>query len=579
MSTLAFDAFQVYSGSLGVRSFYEFELNYWPQMKSLYEQQAAIAARSPAEIFPEAKTPAEKLHALRAEHLDNTLVLLAEDLFKATEEKRNKKMGNVTFLQNYVSSACEAPRGTRSVAQVLNSIGVEDVLGFQQACIGQISTVLHRNWSQFYGKRLPRFDREKFRRFFTKCFNRAINEATFKASPAVAFETATFKTPAAAAAASSAGFAAETFEFEEIAPLEPADTPLACGPPHHNKHLKPKKKDDEEDDEFSRNLITWDDLYGTPEVEMAAIPEFRNRMALHLAEEDTSFDNRYTDWLRRQKERVKDRYHKRHPHADSKEGIKEAKRLRKLEKEERKRRPTPPPGGPPGTMPREMVNTGIPPIQSMIEGHYPHRAGNPKHHKKYKDYDDSRYGAFSDDPFHTDAAPDAAAAAPPRFVTFEELAKKSAAMPAATPTSANLIPFSANTAAATPSSSATRFLAEFLRVHGHQLAGQSLVFLAPSEKRLQRNSAQFQALQRSPTAQGNLVAAHLFEACDSIRSATLEPIFQVGRPVVVTSDLLLVTLQGLGSRLSESVSTHRCDEHDISVLVVEHDSLLSPNPQ
>lgn len=577
MSTLAFDAFQVYGGSLGVRSFYDFELNYWPQMRSLYEQQAALDAKSPAEMFPEAKTPVEKLNALRADHLKQTLILLSEDLFMKTEIKRNEKMGNMNFLQNYVSSACESPRGTRSVAQVLNSFGVEDVLGFQQTCISQIATVLHKNWNQFYGKHLPTFNREKFKRFFTKRFNRAINEATFQASPSVAFTSANFQTKAAATAAVSTGFAAETFEFEEIAPLEPASTPLACGPPRHNKHLKPKQ--DEEDDEFSRNLVTWADLYGTSESEMVAIPEFRNRVALHMAEQANSFDNRYTDWLRRQKERVKDRYHKRHPHADSKEGVKEAKRLRKLEKEERKRRPTPPPGGPPGTMPREMMNSGIPPVQSMIEGHYPHHSGDSKskHSKKYKDYDDSHYGALSKDLFHTDATPDSVAA-PPRFVTFEELAKKSAAIPTAAPTSANLIPFSANTS--TPaSSSATRFLAEFLRTHGHQLAGQNLVFLAPSEKRLQRNSAQFQALQRSSAAQGTLVAAHLFEACDSIRSSTLEPVFQLGRPVVVTSELELVTLQGLGSRLSETVSTHRCDEHDISVLVVEHDSLLTPNSQ
>ncbi len=569
-STLAYEAFQAYGSKLGVRSFYEFQLNCWPQLKSAYERQVAVAAQKPVEMFPEAKTPADKLNALRADHLNNALLMLAHDLWRMEESKRNGKMCNLQFVTNYVSSACEAPRGNRSVAQVLNGIGVEDVLGFQQACIAQISTVIHKNWNQYYGKRLDKFDQGKFKRFFTKKFNMTISQQSFEArtsEPEPVWTQKEFQQ-------SSPALAAETFEFEEIAPLEPAGS-VNCGLPHR------KKKKDDSDDEFGRNLITWSDLFGTPEAEMAASSDaFRNRLALHMAEEALSYDSRYSEWLRRQKDRVKDRYHKRHPHADSKKGMKEAKKARKEERKANKGRMTPPPpGGPPGTMPRdEMSEAPVTPMQGMIEGRH-HR-----HHKDSREHDPyySFSGSFESEASRADsraASPVAASSSSaPRFMSFEELAKKCVAT-TTTPVSANLVPFASAATMTNPRSLADRFLAEFLNKHGRSLFGQRLVFLAPSDQRLQKNPAQFKAFQQSASAQDSLVAAHLFEGCESVANTTLEPVFKQGRPVVVTNDRELVTHQGVGSQLGELVGCHHCKKHNIEVSIYEHDSLLSMSPQ
>lgn len=568
-SALAYEAFQVYGPKLGVRSFYEFQLNCWPQLQSAYEHQVSVSSQTPARLFPNAKTAEEQLNALRADHLNRALLGLSQDLWKLEERKRNGKMCSFEFVTNYVTSACEAPRGKQSVAQILNDIGVEDVRGFQEACIAQISTAIHKNWNQYYGKRMPKFDQGKFNRFFTKKFNAAIDAQSFAAAnePAVEWTEKKYRQPTDVPVV----LAKETFEFEEIAPLEPAST--VDGGWHRRK----SKKDEEDDEEFGRNLVTWSDLFGIPEAEMLTTdPEFKHRLALHMADESISYDSRYSEWLRRQKDRVKDRYHKRHPHADNKKVVKEAKKMRKAERKANQGRATPPPpGGPPGTMPREEMGS-VPPMQAMIEGRHHGHASQTKHYKPSSKHD-PRYsfsGSFEDELTRADsrAASPVAAAAAPHFMTFEELAKKTAV-------SANLVPHASAATLTQPHSLADRFLAEFLNRHGHNLVGRKLIFLAPSDQRLQRSPAQFKAFEQSMSAQDSLVATHLFEACDSVPNSTLEPVFKQGRPVVVSSDRTLVTHQGLGAQLGELVGCRHCKKHNVEVSIYEHDSLLSMSQQ
>lgn len=504
MSAEAYDAFVAYGRQLGVKSFMEFEQSYWPQLEPHLGKSVPIS-----NPFPELEDPLEKLSAIRKQHLSRSLGLLAMDLKKWSNERQHKKMSQKEFLNNYVGEACEKPHCGRPIVEVLNAIGVEKPYEFQTACINAIVSVIRANWDDYHAKGISVFDQDKFERFFNKRFQRSLEEKKSQAT-ADAPSTDTERPPAVVSSLASKPVARTLNLFEadvdELTPLEPVS--------HHNMKPKPAGDDDDDvDDPFERNLVTYADLFGIPEPLLAGNDMFRNRHTDQQLENAIPFESRFSDWTKRQKERAKDRYHRRHPHADSKEGKKAAKRARK----EEKRRRASSPGGPPGTMPRDDMN--------------PSAQGSVEH-------------------------------SPARFVSFEELAKSKEQKASPEPVSSKL-------------SISRDFLVQFLEQNGAQLAGQQLTFLAPSDARLSRNSAQFSALQNSPVAQRNLVATHLFESCESIHGATLDPIYKKGDVVVVSKDLEVITRRGAVARLSSNVERHVDAKHNISVMIFEQDGLLS----
>lgn len=577
----AYFAFMEHKSTLGVSTFAEFEANYWPSFKAQY--QAALAAQI-ANPLPDVSSPVEKLGSVVELYVDRALFDLAKDLCKMDMTHCNRKMSNTDFLQNYVGEAIERDHAGVPVSTVLTNIGVNDLPRFQQNCLERITSTLRHSWPQFYARNQQNtFDQEKFIRFFNREF-RNLKLTAESSSPAVA--------PAAVSAHTSVDVAESELEFE-VAPL--ASTPAS---------LAMLARDVFEIVDESTGLMSFADLFGFSSAELAHVKDFQNRADLQRIENAMDLENRYSDWARRRREqaarakaRAAEALRRARERHDDRSTARKAAR-----KDARRTQLSPGPAPPtvvvtPKPLPPAPQQPEMKPEMEPGDGEQSteHQAGRFEHRRYYSDDEDDMFGArpvkaaapvsanlmFGHNALvgSSPAATAARVASKSGLITFEELTRlqQQAASPVASGNLRNL----------TPAEHTARFkarsidyLSKFLEEHGEKLAGQDLVFLAPSDARMIASSRASQLLAESKDAQYAMVSVHLFEdASTGVAGSCLEPVFTTGRRVSVSVDHEATcsnshSPSGLRFAISPDSDRLYCEKYDIGVRVHLHDAML-----
>lgn len=572
----AYFAFMEHKSTLGVSTFAEFEANYWPSFKAQY--QAALSAQI-ANPLPDASSPVEKLGSVVELYVDRALFDLARDLSKMDMTHCNRKMSNTDFLQNYVGEAIERDHSGVPVSTVLDTIGVKDLSAFQQNCLERITSTLRHSWPQFYARnQQSTFDQEKFIRFFKREFrNLKLNAETAPATPAATVVSAH----------ASVDVAESELQFE-VAPLTSAHGPLAM-----------LAADVFEIVDESTGLMSFADLFGFSSAELAHVIEFQNRADLQRIENDMDLENRYSDWARRRREQAA------RAKARAAEALRRARErhddrstARKAARKEARRTPVSPapaPGVTPKPLPPPPQEPEMEP-EMMPEGGDGEQStesqGGRFEHRRY--YSDDEDDMFSGQPAKATvvsasnnlmfghnallaskpaAAPTPVSSSKPGLITFEELTRL---QQNASPVAAG------NLRELTPADQTKRFKArsvdylnKFLEKHGEQLAGQDLLFLAPSDARLNTSSRASQLLANSSDAQNAMVSVHLFENVSTgVAGSCLEPVFTTGRRVSVSANHEASCSTGLRFPISPDSDHLYCEKHDITVRIHLHDDML-----